>query len=280
MGKFIWLFKTLVILGLCAAIFVPAAWFSYELFIKPNQIPPEEALGAAALPPDPSLPELEKALALKQKRSLLEARLALETFLDNYPYSTRLHDAKEALGQINTDIFFSAIAAPEKIRYEVKKGDALVKLERKLNTSRELLMRCNNLDDPRRLSIGQVLFVNQVDFSVLVDRKRRMVTILNYSRFFKQYTPIEWHAPEPKKGAPVVPITAKVKDKIAWYDGARVAFGSREYAASTRWVELTARGFTFYSQQGPKPDGGIAFSAGYMEELSTLLGKNVPVSIP
>ncbi len=279
MGKTIWIFKTLVILGLIAAIFIPAAYFSYELFVKPNQIPAEEALGLAKPPPDPSLPELEKALAIKEKHKLLEARLALETFLDNYPFSTRLNDAKEALGQINTDIFFSAISAPEKIRYEVKKGDALVKIERKLNTTRELLMRCNNLDDPRRLSIGQVLFVNQVDFSVVVDRKQRKVTILNYSRFFKQYTPVEWHAPEPKAGTPAVPLAAKVKDKIAWYEGARVSFGSKEYAASTRWVELTTRGFTFYSQQGPKPDGGIAFSAGDMEELSTLLGKNVPVSI-
>ena len=140
-------------------------------------------------------------------------------------------------------------------------------------------MRCNNLDDPRRLSIGQVLYVSESNFSVVVDRKLRMVTILNNTRFFKHYKPLDWQVPEPKKGAPATPITAKVRDKIAWHNGARVAFGSREYAASTRWVELTSRGYTFYSEQGPKPEGGIVFSAEDMEELSTLLGKNVPVSI-
>ena len=279
MRKYLWIFKTLTILGLCVAIFGPAAYFSYELFVKPYQIPPEEAHGMAEAPPDLSLPELEKALDLKKKNKLLEARLALEAFIDQYPFSTRLEDAKDALGKVNADIFFSSIPAPEKIRYEVKKGDALVKIERKLNTTRELLMRCNNLDDPRRLSVGQVLYVSQVDFSVSIDRKKRLVTLLNQSRFFKQYKPRQWHAPEPKKGEAATVITAKVRDKIAWYQGARVAFGSKEYAGSTKWVELTAKGFTFYSEEGPAPGAGIAFSVEDMEELSTLLGKNVPVSI-
>jgi len=278
-GKYLWIVKTLVILGLCAVIFIPAAYFSYELFIRPNQIPPEEAQAAATPPPDPSLPELEKALDIKGKRNLLEARTALEEFLENYPYSTRLGDAEKALGQVNTDIFFSAIPAPEKTRYEVKKGDALEKIERKLKTTRELLMRCNNLEDPRRLSVGQVLFVNEADFSLLIDRKSQTVTIFNHTRFFKKYTPLEWHTPAPRKGAAQVPISAKVRDKVAWYNGVRVLFGSREYASSTRWVDFTVKGFTFYSEEGPKPTGGIVFSAGDMEELSTLLGKNVPVSI-
>ena len=281
MAKFIWIFKTLVILGMATVIFGSAGWFAYQLFVKPHQIPADElSAGPPTPPPDPSLPELEKALSLKKAHKLVEARSALESFLDNYPYSSKIREARAALGQVNTDIFFSATPAPEKIRYEIRSGDALAKIERKLKTTRELLMRSNNLDDPTKLRIGQVLMVSQPDFSVVVNRKERTVVLLNHLRFFKEYIPKSWGAPSPKKGTEKVPINAKVVEKIAWRDGARVAFGTKEYAGSERWVDLNAKGYTFYTEGGQKPPaGGLGFTPEEMDELSTLLSRNVPVLI-
>ena len=280
MGKFFLILKTLVIVGLSVAIFGSAGWFAYQLFIKPNQIPAEDARrGPPTPPPDPSLPELDKAMKLKQARKLVEARTALERFLENFPFSTRLKEARKALGQVNTDIFFSTVPAPEKIQYQVRSGDALAKIERKLKTTREMLMRCNNLDDPTRLRIGQVLLVNQPDFSVVVDRKEHTLTLLNHSRFFKQYSAASWNTPPVKKGMEKVPITGKVGEKIAWRNGARVAFGTKEYEGSERWVDIGVKGYTLYTEGGQKPTVGIGFAPDDMEELSTLLGKNVPVTL-
>jgi len=277
-GKLLWILKTVVILALAAAIFGSAGWFAYQLFVKPNQIPAED-LHAPELPPDPSLPQLDKALALQKTRKLVDARAALEQFLDNYPFSTKLKEAKKALGQINTDIFFSAIPAPEKIQYVVRSGDALAKIERKLKTTREMLMRCNNLDDPARLRIGQVLLVNQPDFSVVIDRKEHVLTVLNHTRFFKQYNAMSWNVPPVKKGMEKVPIPAHVGEKIAWRNGARVAFGTPEYDGSERWVEIGVKGYTLFTEGGQKPPGGIGFAPDDMEEISTLLAKNVPVVV-
>ena len=278
MTKFLWILKALVILGLAGAVFGSAGWFAYQLFVKPNHVPVEE-MHAPIQPPDPSLPELDKALALKKARKLVEARTSLEQFLENYPFSTKLKEAREALGRVNTDIFFSAVPAPEKIRYEVRSGDALAKIERKLKTTREMLMRCNNLDDPTRLRIGQILMVNQPDFSVIIDRKEQTLIVLNHLRFFKQYKAASWNVPPVKKGMEKVAISAKVTEKIAWRDGARVAFGTKEYDGSQRWVEINAKGYTLYTEGGQKPQAGIGFAPDDMEELSTLLGKNVPVLI-
>jgi len=279
-GKLFWLFKAAIILGLIAVIFGSAGWFAYQLFVKPNQIPPEDALhGQAAAPPDPSLPELEKALALQKQRKLIEARTALEQFMENNPFSSKLKEARTALGIVNADIFFSDIPAPEKIRYVVHSGDALAKIERKLKTTRELLMRCNNLDDPTRLRLGQVLMVNQPDLSVVVDRKAHTLTLVNHGKFFKQYTATSWNVTPPKRGMEKVPVEAKVGEKIAWRDGMRVAFGTKEYAGSERWVDTTVKGYTFYTEGGKKPNFGIGFSPDDMEEISTLLSKNVPVSL-
>jgi len=275
-----WISKSLILLALCAVVFGAAGWFGYQIVIAPHKVPPQELVdGKPAPPADPSLPEFEKAMSVKAARQPVEAREALERFIANYPFSTKLGEARKALGSVNSDIFFSSIPAPEKIRYQVRSGDALGKIERKLKTTGELLMRCNNLDDPRRLRVGQVLMVSPADFSVVIDRKAHTVTLINQGKFFKEYTAASWNAPAVKKGMERVAIPAKVSKKEAWYNGAPVAFGTKEYAGSARWVELTVKGYTLYTDGGQKPASGIGMAPEDMEEISTLLGKNVPVAI-
>ena len=275
-----WILKGLFLLALCGVVFGGAGWFGYQLLVKPNQLPPEElAGGKPALPPDPSLPDFEKAMKIKAARQPVEARDALERFLETYPFSTKLAEARKALGEVNTDIFLSAIPAPNKIRYEIRSGDNLDRIKKKLKTTDELIMRCNNLDDPRRLRIGQVLWVSQPEFSVLIDRKAHTVLLLDKGKFFKEYTAASWNVPAPKRGAGNAPLDAKVSKKMAWANGSPVAFGSKEYAGSARWVEPSARGYTLYTEGGQKPGGGIGMQPEDMEELSTLLSKGTPVTI-
>jgi hypothetical protein len=142
-----------------------------------------------------------------------------------------------------------------------------------------LLTRSNNLDDPRKLRIGQVLIVSHPQFSLVITRKDKTVTLLNRGKFFKQYPVKSWNVPETKTA---LPANVKVKEKIAWKKGARVAFGSKDYAGSSRWVSLTAPGYTLYTdpaEGGEKAPSGIAIGAEDMEELSTLLTVNVPVTM-
>jgi len=275
---YIWVAKAVFLLALAGAIFGSAGFFAYELFVKPNRVPPNEEVSAYKPPPDPSLPELKKVLALKEAGKWVEAQRGIEAFLQNYPFSTKLGEARKALGEVNSHIFFSTdIPSPEKITYEVQRGDALAKIERKFNISRELLMRMNKLQDPRRLSIGQRLLITKPSFSIAIDRGAQTITLRNNHRFFREYHAASWTAPGPVKGAQ--PVEAKVRDKVSWHDGTRVHFGSSEYENADRWIELSVRGYTFYTEGGKKPAKGIGFSTEEMEELSTLLGKNVPVSI-
>jgi len=268
-----WILKALFLLLLCGVVFGGAGWFGYRLLVEPHLPPPEEAWAEGA--PDPSLPDFEKAMQIHASRKPVEAREALERFLEMYPFSTRVAEARKALGQVNVDIFLSPIAAPEKIRYEIRSGDTPDRIKRKLKVSEEWLMRCNNLDDPRRLRIGQVVWVSQPDFSVVIDRKTQTVLLLNKGKFFKEYTPASWNLP-----ARSTAHSAKVNKKQAWANGAHVGFGSKEYVGSVRWVELTERGYTLHTEGGaPKPSGGIGLHPEDMEELSTLLSKGVPVTI-
>ena len=275
-----WILKGLFLLALCTVVFGAAGWFGYQLLIAPRQVPPGELVGGKpALPPDPSLPEFEKAMSVKASRQPVAAREALERFIENYPFSTKLGEARKALGAVNSDIFFTSIPAPEKIRYEVHSGDSLGKIERKLKITPELLMRCNNLDDPRRLRVGQVLMVSPADFSAIIDRKTHAVLLLNKGKFFREYSAASWNAPVVKKGMEKIALPAKVNKKEAWYNGEQVNFGSKEYTESARWVELTVKGYTLYTEGGQKPTAGIGMHPEDMDELSTLLTKGVRVLI-
>lgn len=279
--RFGWIFKGLFLLALSAAVFGAAGWFGYQLIIKPQQVPSEELVdGKFAVPPDPSLPDFEKVMKTVDSRQPVKARDELLAFMDKYPFSTKLPEARAALGKLNSDIFFSTIDSPDKTHYEVRSGDALAKIEHKLKTSGELIMRCNNLDDPRRLRIGQVLLISPAEFSVVIDRKARTVTLFNKGKFFRQYQAASWNPPVPKHGNDKVVITATVSKKLAFKDGNPVNFPSKDYMGSDRLVETTAKGYTLYTEGcSQKPGTGIGIAPEEMDEISTLLNKGAAVTV-
>ena len=275
--------KALILLLLAAAVFGTGGYFTYQMEVKPKvalkrELDNKVLMGDPTPPPDPTLPELEYCLKLKKSGDLVGAQAALQVFLDQNPRSTKLDEARAALGEVNTDLFFSKTPSPDKEEYVIKPGDALAKIERKLKVNNELLTRCNNLDDPRKLRIGQVLIVSHPQFSLVVNRKQKTVTLFNHGKFFKQYPVKAWNAPDLKIAAPT---NVKVKEKVAWKDGARVMFGSKEYMGSSHWISFTAAGYTLYTDpaEGGVKTNGIALGAEDMDDLSTLLAINLPVTI-
>ena len=66
---------------------------------------------------------------------------------------------------------------------------------------------------------------------------------LEHGAFFRQY-----HVRDKKLAAKQPPkVTTKVVETMAWRDGKRVGFGSKEYIGSTRWIRLGAPAYTLYS---------------------------------
>jgi len=276
-------FKLLVVLTLAIIIFGGAAYFGYDIFIRPQKIAEQELSGPPPTPPpDPGLPDYEKCVQLKQAGKVVEAQAAFEQFVVNNPNSTLIADAKKILGEINSDLFFSATPTPDKEQYVVKPGDAIAKIERKLKTTADLIMRTNNLDDPRRLRVGQVLMVSHPDFSLVIKRKDHSVTVYNHGKFFKQYPVKSWNIPT---GKPTPAIKARVTEKAAWKDGKRVAIDSKDYLGSGRWIVLSMQTYTLYTESDNpsltmKPSsGGIGLEEEDAIELATLLGRNTPVTI-
>ncbi len=273
--------KALVILALAAAVFGGGAYYTYKLFIEPAQnLKMETAFGTPTPPPDMTVPEYNRILQIKNDRDWQNARVAYEHFLETYPASTKTEAAKDDLGEINVSIFFSSGASPDKDAYVIRPGDTLARIEKKLKVPGDEIMRWNGITDPRRLRVGDTLYVSHPDFSLVIDRKTRLVTLYNHARYFKQYHPITWSAPAPR-GNPA-PIVTKVSDIAATRNGVRISPNSRDFDDASHMVLIAAPGYSLYTdvaEGGDKTGSGITLSASDMGELSALLTRGVPVTI-
>jgi LysM repeat protein len=276
--------KWLFVLLLAVIIFGGAAWFGYNLFFKQEIELQKEQRGEVptAPTPDVSLPEFQAAAKLRQDGKLPEARAALTSFIQKYPNGLHVEEAKDLLGEINVEIFLSRTPSPEKEEYIVRSGDVLAKIAHKVKSTPELIMRMNNLKSTM-LRVGERLLISHPDFSLVIQRKAKLVVLLDKGAFFKQY-----HVQEvklsPKQPARTV---TKVAEVMAWKGGKRVGFGTKEYPSSTRWIRLGTPGYILYSVADgghpnvdqPAPGSGLALAASDVEELSSLVSGHTPVTI-
>jgi hypothetical protein len=280
--------KALIILFLTIAVFGGAALVGYKVFVQPQiALKQEKSQPPPPPPPDPTVPEFNKCVAIRKNGKVVEARDAFYAFIERYPESTKIEDAKNLLGDLNTDILLSTMAAPEKQVYIVQKGDVITRVAGKLKTTGELLVRANNLQGPM-LRIGQKLTVGPGDFTLVISRKADKVIVLNKGKFFKQYAILEWppsHAKKPTtaKAPPAAKIVGKVTDKISWLNGTRVTFMEKGYINSTHWIQINISGCTLHSvaeEGGQKPPGGgIRLTPDALDELDAMLAKGDPVTL-
>src|SRR5260370_10356379 len=223
--------KWLFVLFLAILLFGGAAWFVYNFVFKEDIQVRKEQRGEVAPEPriDLALPEFEEAAKLRQDRKIPEARAALTAFIQKYPTSPHAEEAKDLLGEVNVDILLSRTPSPEKEEYIVKPGDVLQKVARKVKSTPELIMRMNNLNGTM-LHIGERLLVSHPDFAIVVQRKPKLLVLLNHGGFFTQNHVSEQKLPTkvPSK------VNTNVGEAKASNNGKRVRFCTKEFISSTR----------------------------------------------
>ncbi len=275
--------KALIILLLTAGVFGTAAYFTYELYVKPGQaLRAEKQRGPQPPPQDPSLPDFNACLDLKKKGDSNATRAALIVFLDHFPHSTKADEARDLLGEINADLFFSQAPAPEKQIYIVAKGDVLNRVAMRTHSTPELVFRSNNLTGSM-LRIGQKLVIAPADFSAVISAREKRVALYNAKRFFKQYRILTVPAADTAQKTAPAKRVGKVVSKLATdAAGNRVTFQDKGYAGALHEVSLSIPGHSLFALPAtdkPVTRPGIGLAPEDMEEIAVLLKKNDPVTI-
>src|SRR3954462_2151400 len=276
--------KWLFLLLLAVIIFGGAAFFSYDLFVKPERTIQAEKSGEIPVEPIPdvSLPEFQAAAKLRQEGKLTETRDALLSYLQKFPTGKNIEEAKDLLGQVNTEMLFTDYRSSEKQEYIVRSGDVLAKIAHKMKTTPELIMRTNNLTNSM-LRVGQRLLISRPDFALFIQRRAQTVILLNHGQFFKRYhvTAVRLSTKQPPR------INTRVAEVLAWKGGKRVGFGTKEWAGSTRWIRLAQPGDFLFAVPGTgqrdesnqPPPPGLGLAASDTEELSSLVNSKTTVTI-
>ena len=272
--------KLLVIVGLALGIFGGGGFVAYRLFFKTADYRKGKLNQAVVTPtPDQGIPMLDQAKQRLADGNRSDAAEILFALIQSLPDSIKSTVAKQMLGDLNIQAFFSLEPGPYKTEYVVARGDSIMKIANKTKSAAELIFKANGLES-MIIQPGKRLIIPKGQFSLLINRKRQDLTLLNNGTFFRWYKPLEVKLP-PK----IAPGQFKIREKVAWADGARVAFGEKKYLGSSRWIVVNDTGVTLYSETNPqtpnaqKPNTGIMLGSTDMEELFALVTKETPVIV-
>jgi LysM repeat protein len=274
------LVKLLVVASLAIGIFGGGGFVAYRLFFKKPGFRPGEKNQPVVTPtPDPGIMMLDQAKHELAGGNKSDAETILLSLIQSFPDSTKIEDAKKVLGDLNVSAFFSPAPGLDKTEYVVVRGDSIAKIATKTKAPAELIFKANGLDS-LTIQPGERLIIPKAQFSLVINSKRGDVTLMNNGVFFRWYKPLEVKMP-----AKVGTGQFKTREKIAWSNGIRVAFGEKKYLGSSRWIVINDNGITLYSETDPQspdaqtPPTGILLSPPDMEELYALVTKETPITV-
>ncbi|HEX7193794.1 MAG TPA: LysM peptidoglycan-binding domain-containing protein, partial [Chthoniobacterales bacterium] len=241
------LVKLLIIAGLAIGIFGGGGYLAYRLFFKKADKLKLGVNHPVVTPtPDAGVTMFEQANHEFERGEKESGKKILWALIQNLPDSEKNSDAKKLLGSLNVREFFSTQPGPDKTEYVVARGDSMARIAGKTKCDAELIFKANGLDS-LTIQPGQKFIIPRGEFSLLINLKKHDLTLLKKGAFFRWYEPLEFKIP-----AAGVSGQYKVREKIAWSAGTRVAFGEKNYLGSSRWIVISSNGTAIYSETNPQ----------------------------
>lgn len=279
------LLRILTILILAGAI-VGGGWFIvYQLYILPEErLRADRALPPPPPPPDPSLADFEKCVQTRTSGTAAESRKGIESFLREYPGSSKRDAAYDMLGEINAAEFFAA-RPDESNTYVVKNGDSISRVASRTKVPVELLVFLNHISGPY-IHPNQRLLAPRSAFRLVIQQKAKRVILLNGDRFFRQYPAAVWPG-DPQKPVIHPKQNGRVIEKRAFDNNTvSVTPGQLQYRDARHMMIVNIAGHSLYTQpEDPKlvvqrpPGGGIGLVPAHMGEIALLLPAGAPVNM-
>jgi len=194
--------------------------------------------------------------------------------------------AEKLLGDISLQLLYSREPQEGDKLYSIKPGDFITKIARENNISEELLMRINNISDPRTLSVGHRIKIPTLDFRIEVDKWANTLTLYSNGQFFKKYQ-VRTGAAEYMTPAGEYKVLNKKKDPQWTKPGTAniIPPGHPENELGTRWMAFDGSQLGIHGTIRPETigrytsQGCVGLLKEDVEELFDLVAIGTPVVI-
>ncbi|HPN83873.1 MAG TPA: L,D-transpeptidase family protein [Victivallales bacterium] len=185
---------------------------------------------------------IQAAESLISSGNLMEARKVLyELYTAEKQDSAAKEKIEEIIGKINIEIFKSDIPSEEKKLYTIDKGDSLIKIANKFNTTVEAIQTSNRIDPGKHTIFpGKTLCIYQGDWKIMVSKTRKTLRLMDGDRLFKSY--VVGIGKQDRTPDGEFEITLKQKDPVWYADGKSIPYGNPDNILGTRWMALTPVG--------------------------------------
>ena len=215
---------------------------------------------------DPGEKAFQKAHEQLALGRIPEAREKLTTIVNVFPNSSSAPVARRIVGEINLDEILSASHMEGKQIHVVKRGDSLLGIAAKYNTTIDCIMHLNSMMEIPRIQPGDELLVMPLEFRILIDPRRKSVSLWQSGRFVCEYPALHFDA------SAKTPRRAAISSKAAEIEGRRVLPQSKEYRSADKVILIDKPALQIRGWNGDvdKPAGGILLRPNDMEEIALL----------
>jgi hypothetical protein len=215
---------------------------------------------------DPGGKAFQKAHELLALGKIPEAREKLSAIVNVFPSSPSAPVARRIVGEINLDEILCPAHMEGKLIHVVKRGESLLGIAALHRTTIDCIMHLNSMMELPRIQPGDKLVVMPLDFRLLVEPRRKSLSLWQGGRFIRDYTAL--HIDPSANTA----IQTTIHSKTAAINGRRVLPQSREYRAAEKSITLGEPPLRIRGWDGHtgKPAGAILLHPQDMEEITLL----------
>lgn len=230
--------------------------------------------------------QLSLARAEIQEGNLESARQRLLTLWEAGPPATHEQAVAELLGEVNLALLLTPMPQSGEKVVTMQKGDYLFNIARDNKIPLELLLRVNRIEDPKRLAIGKTIRIPETRFSLVCDKGKNTLTLLNDGRFFKRYPVRTGRTPESTPTGEYKIINRKTNP--TWrspIDGKTYGPNDPNNELGTRWMSFEADRLGIHGTIRPETvghyasNGCIGMLMADVEELFDLIPVGTPIRI-
>jgi len=216
--------------------------------------------------------------------NFIKAKELYLTIIDEYPQFCDYTDIQKKAASARMSILFSKVVTSDSELYTVIPGDSLIKIAKKYSTTVDLIKKANGLKSDLIMP-GMKLKVQNIPFSILIDKSQSVLTLLLGDEVIKTYIV----STGKNNSTPVG--TFKIRDKLVrpvWYNhGVAVPADSPENVLGSRWMGLTTEesGYGIHGTIEPESigyqctDGCVRMINEEVDELYTIVPVGMSVTI-